>query len=266
MTEPLLTDIDHEAWRKWSRVCKMWARTTKHKWRVLKAKKTIASFVELCERPYIGLSGGKDSVALAAIARDIGVRLTVSQRDDFDFPGQTEHVEAVARSLDLDLHIIRPKISVVGWLKAARLPLDADIHSSTAQLSKDVFYGLIKSWTKDQGADGAILGLRKGESHGRLMNRITHGLIYERKDGMKICQPIADFEPIDVYAVILSRDLPLLPLYKAIGFKPEEPWRLREGWPVHATAGRWGYYTWLKLYYPSMYATVVDIFPEAKFY
>lgn len=66
-----------------------------------------------------------------------------------------------------------------------------------------------------------LLGLRAGESRGRLKNYRRRGWLYERRDGAVIAAPLADWTGADVLAYCLAHDLPLSEVY----LQPDDPAR-----------------------------------------
>ena len=64
------------------------------------------------------------------------------------------------------------------------------------------------------GAKGKMLGLAAHESHGRRMNVLTRGDHYQAKnDAIPKLLPLANWSPKDVWAYMLSNDLPRLRIY-----------------------------------------------------
>lgn len=66
----------------------------------------------------------------------------------------------------------------------------------------------------DAGAQGKILGLAAHESHGRAMNIAMRGTHYKtRAESIPKLLPIAHWQPADVWAYMLTHDLPRLRMY-----------------------------------------------------
>lgn len=215
----------------------------------------------------VGLSGGKDSTALAILLSEHGWRVRgMSVKDDLDYPGERDYIAALLARAVLDADILTPQVSLLAWLRQHRVSLVDDLHSRAAELSREHFYGLLDRHRAQHGYAGVLLGLRSQESRGRRMNRATHGLVYTRRfDGLTIAQPLADWTPEDVHAFLLSRDVPLLPVYLCID-PEQDPMSLRKSWWVcgGGVARRGGHYTWLRRWWPQLYQLAADIDPEVR--
>lgn len=259
MNEPILRLEDLKAWETWRRTALVHARTDGHRRRVRVAiDVATAAFEETGGSIALMWSGGKDSTAMVhLVCAESGLSVVaVSEKDDLDYPGEDDYIERLASKWGLDLRIVRPPGSLIEWLENHSTELEAgeDVHGRSAALSKENFYDVIEAATEP--FDGIFLGLRKGESHGRLMNRVTHGHTYRRRDGKLVCQPLADWSGLDVMAYMAARDIEPLPVYRCVGFDPThtaEPWRVRKSWWLPGAGARYGATAWLKHYYPSLY-------------
>jgi phosphoadenosine phosphosulfate reductase len=245
---------------------RMHARSREHRRLVDAAKRIASRALERSERPAVYWSAGKDSTALSALVLDLDPSVPlVSEKDDLDYPGEEAYVTELAARWGARLEILRPEISPAEWIEEHReeLTYGADFHSRAAGLSKACFYELVERDNRKR--DIAFLGLRAAESKGRFMNRVTHGVDYARKDGFRICSPIADWQGLDVYAYLLTREVEPLHVYRCIGFMHErEPWRLRKSWWIPGDLGKYGGATWLRRYYPSLFARLLEWFPRAR--
>lgn len=255
--EPILRPEDLRAWETWRRTALVHAESAKHLRRVRVAIDVATeAFEETGGNIVLMWSGGKDSTTMAHLVRvEAGLPVVaVSEKDDLDYPGEEDYVTRLAAEWHLDLRIVRPPVSLVEWVEQNDVAAGEDIHGRSATLSKENFYSVVEGAT--DAFDGVYLGLRKGESHGRMMNRITHGHSYRRRDGKLVCQPLADWSGLDVMAYMAARDIDPLPMYRCIAFDPDhlgEPWRVRKSWWVPGAGARYGATAWLKHYYPSLY-------------
>jgi len=270
--EPVLHRADFDAWDVWERTALVHAESDRHRRRVDAARQVVRDFIAVAPNSAIMWSGGKDSTAMAHLACEMGCSLPlVSEKDDLDFPGELEYVTALAQQWDARLNVLTPAISPAQWIAehATEIGADGDVHSRAAGLSKACFYGLLER--ENARHDGIMLGLRKSESAGRLKNRATHGVLYRKRptrenpSGLCVATPLADWEGIDVYAYLLTRSIPLLPVYLCIGLMHQhEPWRVRKSWWLPGASGRHGGVTWLRHYWPSLYAQLCKWMPNAR--
>lgn len=114
----------------------------------------------------------------------------------------------------------------------------------------------------DLGCDGVFLGLRAEESVGRTANVKRRGMIYRSiETGMLHCIPLAYWSARDVWAYIVSRDLP----YNAVYDKPWPGGReaIRVGtWagsdPETVRLGRWNF---VRQHYPQLWQEMRRRFP-----
>lgn len=268
-TEPILTDSDREIWETWLKTAEVHAGTRAYKRHLDCAKSVVASFLAEAPNSAVMWSGGKDSTALAHLVTvTMGVRLPlVSEKDDLDYPGELEYVQSLAQAWGGDLRVITPAKSPKRWIAehASEFVGHEDMHSRAAGLSKECFYELVESATKQY--DGILLGLRQHESAGRKMNRLTHGLVYSRKAGQLVGQPLGDWTGLDVYAYMVSHGIPFLPVYKCVALMDrDEPWRVRKSWWLPGNHTRWGGVAWLRHYWPSLFDELVRLMPDARLF
>lgn len=213
-------------------------------------------------------SGGKDSTAMVHLVKSTGANCSVySEKDDLDFPGELEYVQLLAGRYSLDLHILTPPVSPSQWFQehASELIAGEDLHSRAAELSKTCFYSVVEEASR--GHKAIMLGLRKYESAGRKMNRVTRGPIYQKRNSQWVCTPIVDWQGIDVYAYLVSQDIPILDVYRCVAFMhKDDPSRVRKSWWIPGSNTRYGGVSWLRHYWPSLYRQLVDWMPNARLF
>lgn len=113
--------------------------------------------------------------------------------------------------------------------------------------------------------DGIFLGLRQEESRGRRMNRVTRGTLYRKASGQYVATPIVDWSGLDVMAYMASRDIEPLSVYRCVAFMhADEPWRVRKSWWIPGASTRFGGIAWLRRYYPSLFARLCELLPDAR--
>lgn len=266
MVEPKLTPEDVKAWETFRLAALVHASTRGHRERVDRARRIAEDALAQHSNACVMWSGGKDSTALThLVCVDVGARVPVySEKDDLDYPGEEDYVRDLASKWGVDLRIIRPPFSLREWIRehARELRADEDMHARTAALSKAAFYSVVEEATAPH--DLVFLGLRADESRGRAMNRAKRGTLYPQATGKIVCQPIADWAGLDVYAYLFSRGIDVLPVYRCIGLMhADEPWRVRKSWWIPGAATRHGGIVWLRRYWPSLYAELCRMLPDA---
>lgn len=274
MNEPVLRPEDERIWAAWVATCRIHARQREHLRRVDTARRRVADALAAAPAWGVFWSGGKDSTALVHLACvDLGRSLpVVSEKDDLDYPGEEGYVGGIARAWDLELTVLRPEVSPRAWMAANARDLGAggDLHSRAAGLSRACFYDVVERY----GArfDGVMLGMRQEESKGRAKSRAVHGTLYRkahpyRDGGQWVSTPLADWSGLDVMAYLLSRDIPMLSVYRCVALAhAREPWRLRKSWWVPGSHSRWGGVAWLQHYYPSLYRQLAEWTTDANSY
>lgn len=266
-SEPILLPEDHRIWNVWKRGALAHAKTQLHRRRLERARGIVLDMAERCPNAYVGWSGGKDSTALThLVAVECGVQAhAMSVKDDLDYPGEEDYIQGLADAWGIRLDIVRPPMSLQAWLADHRHELSAmeDVHSRSSEFSRKAFYEPIRMYAEVLGLPGVYLGLRAEESHGRRMNRATHGSLYSKADGETVCTPLADWKGIDIYAYLLSREIAPLPVYRCVRLH-DSPDRIRKSWWLPGSHSRKGGMVWLRLYYPSIFARLCELLPDAS--
>ena len=207
----------------------------------------------------LALSGGKDSLALAALLSGRGVRAFVVG-DDCPFPGEEEHTEGVASRLGLPLDRVRPSVSIAAMLPAAGLV--GDLHSRRSEIARVAFYEPIAEYQRTEDFSGTFWGLRAEESRGRRMRRRTSGLLYRCAAGWR-CAPVGDWSALDVHALLASRGIPIAPPYLCVD-PGMDPLSIRTDWWFAGgfAASIGGHYVWLRRWWPVLWDRAVEIDPR----
>jgi len=264
---PRLSRDDARVWDTWRLTFAMHARTEEYRRAVDRAKASIFDALGNDGPWALMWSGGKDSTAMAhlASAETMGAVPLVSEKDDLDYPGEREYVTKLALEWGASLKIITPRISPAAWLSEHGFDLDGadDVHGRSAGLSKACFYREVE--TANEGCAGIFLGLRSEESKGRRLNRASHGLLYRKRNGQLISQPIADWTGMDVFAYLQANGIEVLPVYRCVALMHRhEPWRIRKSWWIPGAHGARGQVTWLRHYWPELYLQLCEWVPAAK--
>lgn len=238
-----------------------YAQSRQHAERVRYARDAVR-FALSCRIDWrVGISAGKDSTALAVLLAEEGADVRgVSVKDDLDYPGEVDYVNALGLRTSL-VDILTPGTRLRDFLRSSGVSLLDDLHSRTSDLSARWFYGLLNEHRHRNKYDGVFLGLRAEESPGRAKNANQRGVVYMRSDGLTVAQPLMRWAAEDVHAFLLARDVPILPAYLCID--PGEDWRLlRKSWWVvgGGTAAR-GHYGWLRRWWPEQWAVACQIDP-----
>ena len=119
-------------------------------------------------------------------------------------------------------------------------------------------------WAKENGYNGVFWGIRKEESRSRRWMIMTMGVTFENTQGFYRCAPLADWTARDVWAYIVSRNLPYPKLYDYQKFQTRD-WIRNTGWATTDGANE-GRILWLREFYPEYYEKLEWMLPDVKSY
>jgi len=183
------------------------ARSQRYRDLVSRTYADLAEQIVQAARPYVALSGGKDSLVAWAIASEIKPGIPAIWCDDeLEYDGTLELVRTLAG--DRLVHVsgfaehaqwFRPWRSEPFW----REPDPAMIWTGAR----------VEEWAPAQGYDAAITGVRGSESRMRRLYAQPRGMVYERVDKTLVYQPIIRWSIDDVWAFIAVEGLPYHPVY-----------------------------------------------------
>ncbi len=158
---------------------------------------------------YAGVSGGKDSLALAWILSQSHapsrVRLAHAASELLT-PGMTDCAQECAKALGFKIDVFdpdfEPHADVWGYLSSIA-------HLSREQACKELFRkcasgNMLVAYMYASGFTGAFSGMRADESRGRRANTTFHGELYKvHSDGTWMCNPISGWSARDVWAAVM---------------------------------------------------------------
>jgi len=232
------------------------AQTASFNRRVEKSREIISDFLRRGLTTRVMWSGGKDSTAMLHLAYTLDEDIVAtSEKDDMDFPGEKGYVKHVAEKYQVSLDILEPEGSL--WEGLGDVDVTEDLHSRGTTFSDEHFYSLLEAYHERQGVEGIMLGLRKHESGGRYANRLSRGHTYQKEDGMWVCCPIVDWTAKDVFAYLISRDVPILEVYFKTKLS-EGPESIRKSWVLPGRSSKWGQSAWLRYHYPEVYSRIAE--------
>ena len=200
--------------------------------------------------PYVAFSGGKDSLTLAHLARQIDPTIPLIYADDellWD-----EHVAYVEAMKDFFgepfLHVSGGSVHA-GWFRPWQsqpywrpVPPEMVWVEDSGQFSREA---------RRMGYDLAIRGLRADESRGRA-ERMAETKGAGSRFGVRTCDPIYDWTAEEVWAYIEAQDLPVCRVYQTLTSLRVSP-RLQRVGPLPLCPGRYLWRGW-----PSLYARLVQ--------
>jgi 3'-phosphoadenosine 5'-phosphosulfate sulfotransferase (PAPS reductase)/FAD synthetase len=270
--EPVLYDADVQAWEAYGELALRHAATGDHRERVRQAQNHIRAMMGQCPDAYLTWSAGKDSTALVhlvlVVAQEQGhpYPRILAIKDDCDYPGEEAYLRHWAKAWGVEdrLDIRRPAESLQQWLALGgdmRDPSD-ELHARGTPFSDQNFYNIIAAYDQERGCPGVYLGLRAMESKHRKLNLATRGEIYTKRTSQTVCQPIARWSGLDLFAYLFSRGIHPLHVYRCCG--GGDPSMVRKSWWLPGRHAARGAGVALRRHYPSLFARLCEIMPHAS--
>jgi 3'-phosphoadenosine 5'-phosphosulfate sulfotransferase (PAPS reductase)/FAD synthetase len=162
-----------------------------------KALADLRQFIGMCQRPYVSLSWGKQSIILAHMAYRIDKAVYVIFINEPDTDILADFAEVRQQFLQ-------------------KWPVNyAEYFMRDGQL-KD----FAAQFEAKQGFDGVVMGLAAVESKGRryTLAKADYHNIYRYSNGKKRCCPLRHWSNQDVAAYVSKYEIPMLSTYRRYGF------------------------------------------------
>lgn len=226
--------------------------------RVERAEMRVHEWAEKIENPYIAFSGGKDSTCVLHLVRSQRPETTAIY---FDAQCAFPEVESLLAETPNCIKYAADE-PFLGTL--ARYGLDDPaVEEATMQTT---VWGPIRRLIAEYEFDGVAYGLRAEEnSKTRGMHARTRGAVFQyKRDGLWGCQPIHDWSYLDVWAYIVSNNLPYAGVYDKMWEMPERDQRVSY-WAGETNRTR-GRFVWLRQHYPDLWRRLRAAVPEAANY
>lgn len=248
------------------------AKLPVYKRKVDKARAIIDEALALNIVWYIAFSGGIDSTVLLDML--LGVHLPILTGDDgadyletLQFLNSTEQrygfelqrIRCLEPWRDWCLEMGRPDLAELGPEMDAAWINPHQWHHTWPSLKEAVHHGY----------SGVFLGLLASESRGRgyaLKNGHKPRYQVASEQGMWHCSPLASWDKRDIWAYILSRDIPYNPAYDKLA-ELGVPLENRRIAPLTCfRVVQWGSVTVLRYGWPEMYNELSATFPKVREY
>lgn len=238
---------------------------------------------------YLALSGGKDSVVVAHLARQVDPNVPMVWFDSgLEFPEHRDYLHQLADTWNLNLDIIKAQPTALEILIAC----GAWSHHGARATVPDLRATLIdtpSTIAHERYGPGELWGVRAAESQGRRQmyatqlrreltarcagccptaaaptseQRARHGGTISRQDRTTAYGPIWDWSTDKVWEYLAAHNVPENPVYarlRALG-APEHA--LRISTVITATGLESGRITWLRRGWPQLYADLLTDLPR----
>ncbi len=224
-----------------------------------------AKALQKSNNPYVAISGGKDSVAMAFIVNEAAKLCGKSFRlwthiSDASFPGTLETCQKVSEMLECPLDIYESKSSA----------FDAATKGKKQSFGKTgVFFDSVRDYAKNK--DLAFVGVRASESKRRKQAAKVHGPIFQSRSmgDVTVCHPLLWFRLEDVAAALWEYNAPVHPIYKK---QPIESGRnaikedkfIRLGYITSKDLLNKGTAVFLRINYPEQFNRLAECWPEIR--
>lgn len=222
---------------------------------------------QLCSHnaPYVSVSGGKDSVAMAFIvdeaARACGKDFRIwSHISDASFPGTEETVRAVSEMCGRGLDIYKPPFSAFEL---------ADSKQRAKFGKTGVFFTSVREYASEK--DLAFIGVRAAESKRRKKAAKVHGMVFHSRSmgDCDVVNPLQWFAIEDVAAALVEYNAPIHPIYKMMSVDPGvnsngEPMFIRLGYITSKDLLDKGTAVFLRVNYPDKFNLLASVFPDVR--
>ena len=259
-------------WDSWQLTWKAWSDTNAFRGRVRRAVECVRDVASSGRPLYAGISGGKDSVAMAWVIHLAGATDIVWAHayTPLETPGMLAAAEATAELFDREIEIIDPEVGKPFWewfrelqpvgCNPFREPFRQQIRDAISSGSLLNWYGQERRFL------GYLTGMRSEESRGRRINRKLRGLSYNLRSGVTVCNPLSDWTARDVWAAIAANNLPTCPhyqlAYERLGVSPESPTSRVDMVVAPETATALPVMMMTKTLYPDLYRAICAARPE----
>lgn len=242
------------------------ARMPGYQQQVARSLKILREFFAKTDSPHIAVSWGKDSLVCLHLALKINSNVKgiwFDRGKGGDLPEIYELAERLKNQWRLNLHQV-PTLRSVWEIYEQD---GAEAIAAGDALRKNMWASSADYFAKHP-CDGEIMGLRAQEAKGRRANLAGRGLLFKKKSGIWSCNPIGYWSGNDVWAYLISNDIPYPPIYDdlaAIGIGYNHPNSRTANWAglkdldgVRLTT--------IKVTRPALYYELIAAFPLAANY
>ena len=241
----------------------MIARLPRMERRIKEAEAAIRQAVETSSNPAVSFSFGKDSLVCVDIATKIKPDILIINIDrgkGGDLEEAVEMYDKYAKQQGWNYHRVKTPRELLDIYKEAGSITKVSREKNRANLLKGILAA-----RKQFSIDCEITGLRTEEATGRGYLRRFGTFHFSKAENIWKCKPVLHWTGEDVWAYIISRNLPYLRWYDLeapfVGYE-----RARYSNWAGVYMAEQGRFVRLKHNYPEEYALLAKTFPEISVY
>ena len=171
----------------------------------------------------VSVSWGKDSIVLLHLVSQIlscVVALHGRYQNINEHIADTDRVRDAMLGRDDMAHVEYHEIAIAGEWDMFERAGGAFCIAKTDKQKEALQWWINNKWSAKaneavlaHGCIGSFVGMRQDEARARRITIATKGNDYQKADGDKICLPIARWTGADIWAYIVTHDLPYLSIY-----------------------------------------------------
>lgn len=220
------------------------------------------------KNPYVSVSGGKDSVAMAFLVDEAA---KIANKDfvywahisDASFPGTKEIILKLSQMTQREVIFSESERSAFENL--------ANSKQKRRFGKSGIFYSAVRAFARDK--DLSFVGVRAYESKRRMKAAKVNGSTFHSTamGSVDTCYPLLWFRLEDVAATLTEYNAPIHPIYHKMDVNPsknandEESW-IRLGYATSRDLMNKGTVLFIKLNYPDIYQKLISAAPEFAAY
>lgn len=236
---------------------------------------------------YLAFSGGKDSLVVLDLARQVYPDLPVAFFDSgLEFPETYRYLEQLADLWRLQLHVLPATTSALQLLEDTG-GWNHDAPDRTGPNLHQVLIGEPAARAHLRFGPGELWGVRAAESRGRAAayanalrdsrcdcqpvctgqaRRVRHGGRIVRVDGSVAFGPVWDWHTEEIWSYLASCGLPVNPVYDKLRRLGAPEHSLRVATLIDGSRLENGRVTWLRRGWPDLFAELATVLPRLREY
>ena len=247
------------------------SKSDRHKRLVSNTLETIHKALSNAGEWAISFSGGKDSTVLADLLsvagwKGKGIYFVYS---DYENPKENlQQVEWAGDHYGYDIHVVKRYGDYDCWKEVGHFFVIPETENEKSAMRKisNVRKTVSREFMRSNGLRNLFIGMRKEESRTRQIVLRKKGMIYSTqiRDGLTCC-PLANWKGSDIWAYIVSNDLPYLSIYDLPYWNRE---RIRNELTVISCSNAVlrGEFLQYRIAYPDLFQKLKTEFPGVMMY